>query len=357
MFSNQENPKLPQKNPKYFCCETCDFLSSNKKDYVRHLQTIKHKTSVCQPVSTEIHSFSTETPILPIETSKFKCLCGKTYKDKSGIWRHKKKCQSIIQDTIQIQTENESEEFDEECSEECSEADEKPSYKNLPSNNEIIEILKVQMVENQELRKFMMEQQKQMMEQHKQMIDIASKSTINNNINTNTNCNNTNTFNLQVFLNEKCKDALNINEFVDSIKIQMSDLENFAHVDYPDGVSKIFVKNLNNVDTYLRPIHCSDLKREVLYIKNNDEWVKETDEKLLLKNAIKKIANKNIRQINEWVKEHPGCQDPRTKQNVKYNKIVMNAMSGGTVEEQQENMEQIMKNVTKAVVIDKYTVK
>jgi len=350
MFSNLENPKLPQKNPKYFCCETCDFLSSNKKDYIRHLQTIKHKNSICQPFSTEKQCLSTEKPILPNENAKFKCLCGKIYKDKSGIWRHKKKCNSMSEQPIQL--ENDSEYTDEEHSEEHSEQEKPSNYKSLPSNNEIIEILKVQMVENQELRKFMMEQQKQMME-------LASKATINNTINSNSNCNNNNnnTFNLQVFLNEKCKDALNINEFVDSIKIQMSDLENFAHLDYPDGVSKIFVKNLNNVDTYLRPIHCSDLKREVLYIKNNNEWVKETDDKTLLKNAIKKIANKNIRQINEWVKEHPGCQDPRTKQNVKYNKIVMNSMSGVTVEEQQENMEQIMKNVTKAVVIDKYAVK
>jgi hypothetical protein len=138
---------------------------------------------------------------------------------------------------------------------------------------------------------------------------------------------------------------------------QMSDLENFAHLDYPDGVSKIFVKNLNNIDTYLRPIHCSDLKRETIYIKDNNKWIKESEDKPLLKNAIKKIANKNIRQITEWVKEHPGCQDPTTKQNVKYNKIVMNSMSGGTVEEQHNNIEQIVKNVTKAVVIDKYAIK
>jgi hypothetical protein len=219
------------------------------------------------------------------------------------------------------------------------------------------------MVENQELRNFMLEQQKQMidqiLEQQKQMMELATKTNVNNTINsnTNTNCNNTNTFNLQLFLNEKCKDALNLSEFVDTIKVQLSDLENFAHLDYANGVSKILVKNFNNLDTYLRPIHCSDLKRETIYIKENDCWTKEPDDKPSLKKAIKQVAFKNIKQISEWIKENPGCTDPRTKQNVKYNKIVMNSMSGGTVEEQRDNIEQIVKNVTKAVVIDKSSVK
>ena len=339
------SPKLPK-----YSCETCNIITDNKKDFKKHLLTAKHKKiSTFNKILTDNPKFLTETSQNVIDSTLFQCKsCSKNYKSRVGLWYHNKKCQnSNIQEKIEIAEKQIEEDFKEENT----------SYKSLPTNNEIIEILKVQMQENQELRKFMMEQQKQMMEQQKQMMEFASKSNVTNTINSNMNCNNNNTFNLQVFLNEKCKDALNINEFVDSIKIQMSDLENFAHVDYPDGVSKIFVKNLSTVDTYLRPIHCSDLKREVLYIKNNDEWIKETDDKLLLKNAIKKIANKNIRQINEWVKEHPGCQDPRTKQNVKYNKIVMNSMSGGTVEEQQENMEQIMKNVTKAVVIDKCAVK
>jgi len=343
MFSNFENPILPQKLPKKFVCDICYFITSNKKDYNRHIQTIKHKHNCCQPLSTEIPNFTQENP-------KFKCICGKNYKDKSGIWRHKKKCQSIISQTNQFHTEDSDETNDEEYSEEHSANQGSVSASKLPTNSEIIEILKVQMLENQELRKFMMEQQSQMM-------DIVSKSNVTNNIQTNSNCNNNNTFNLQFFLNEKCKDALNINEFVDSIKIQMSDLENFAHMDYANGISKILLKNFNNLDTYSRPIHCSDSKRETLYIKENNCWTKEEDDKPILKKAIKQVAFKNIKLINEWVKEHPGCQDPTTKQNVKYNKIVMNSMSGGTVEEQHDNLEQIVKNVTKAVVIDKYAVK
>ena len=146
-------------------------------------------------------------------------------------------------------------------------------------------------------------------------------------------------------------------KFIDTIKMQLSDLENFAHLGYADGVSKIFVQGINALDIHLRPIHCSDSKRETLYIKDNNEWVKETDDKPLIKSAIKRVAFKNIKQINEWIKENPECKDPTTKKYDKYNKIVMNSMSGGTIEEQQDNIEKIVKNVTKAVAIEKYALK
>ena len=313
---------VTEKSPK-FECKLCDYKCSKNSDYIKHTKTKKHQSLEQEYKENTDHN-------------EYFCECGKKYSYHSGLWKHKKICSGSATNSPN---------GDKKLAKK-KEQTFKPIT--LPTNNEIIEIIKVQMIENLEFKKFMMEQ-------HTQMMELATKSNITNTINSN--CNNNNTFNLQFFLNEKCKDALNINEFVDSIKIQMSDLENFAHLDYPDGVSKIFVKNLNNIDTYLRPIHCSDLKRETIYIKDNNKWIKETEDKPLLKNAIKKIANKNIRQITEWVKEHPGCQDPTTKQNVKYNKIVMNSMSGGTVEEQQDNLEQIVKNITKAAVIDKYVIK
>jgi len=161
-----------------------------------------------------------------------------------------------------------------------------------------------------------------------------------------------------MFLNETCKDALNINEFVDNIKMQVSDLENFGHMGYVEGVSRILIKNLKDLDEYSRPIHCSDLKREVLYIKDNNCWTKETDEKPVLKNAIKQVANKNIKQIQIWKDNNPGCCNSDSRKNDQYMKIVMNSMSGGTSEEQQNNISQIAKNVAKAVPIGiKKTVK
>ena len=205
----------------------------------------------------------------------------------------------------------------------------------------------MQMIENQEIRNL--------------IIELLKKETISNNINNNNNINNISnnncnnqSFNLNFFLNEQCKDALNIDEFVDSIKMNLSDLENFAHLGYADGVSNIFAKGIKELGVHLRPIHCSDSKRETLYIKNNDEWIKESDDKPLITKAIKKVAFKNIKQINEWVKENPACKDPRTKKYDQYNKIVMNAMSGVTEEEQKNNIEKIVKNVTKSVTIEKY---
>ena len=207
--------------------------------------------------------------------------------------------------------------------------------------------MRIQMLENQELRKIMLSQQHQ-------IIELASKTSITNtNTNCNNNSNNTNTFNLNMFLNEKCKDAINISEFVDNVKIQLSDLENFGHMGYVEGVSQILINNLKDLDTYSRPIHCSDLKREVLYIKDNNEWTKETDDKPVLKSAIKRIANKNIKQIQTWKDENPGCCDSDSKKNDQYLKIVMNAMSGGSGEEQNSNIDKIIKNITKSVIIDK----
>lgn len=320
-----------EKKEKIFFCKFCDYKCSVKFSYDRHLLSTKH-LKMAQNETNETQNEKNEK-IIPSNI----CECGKVYNSRTTLWRHKKKC--IKEPNKTIDKEDELYESDDDDAK-----SKKAVYSMDPQM--LLDVLK----QNQEFQMFMMEQHKQMME----MAKSFNTNTINN-----TNCNNTNTnnFNLQLFLNEKCKDALNMNEFVDTIKMQLSDLENFAHVGYADGVSKICVKNLNNLATFLRPIHCSDVKRETLYIKHNDEWIKEGEDKALLRDAIKKIANKNIRQINEWIKENPNCTDPRSKNNDKYLKIVMNAMSGTTVEEQQENMDKIVKNVTKAVAIDKYAVR
>ena len=146
---------------------------------------------------------------------------------------------------------------------------------------------------------------------------------------------------------------MNIGEFIDSIKVQLTDLENTGRLGYVEGVSKILIKNLNELDAYKRPIHCSDLKRDVLYIKDNNQWAKETDGTPVLKNAIKQVANKNIKQIQTWKQENPECTESESKKNDQYMNIVMNSMSGGTNEEQSNNIEKIVKNISKSVFIDK----
>ena len=226
----------------------------------------------------------------------------------------------------------------------------KESYDNCNINNtNVIDIL---VNENKSLKEFMLEQQNDF---KTLIMELIKKDNISNNIsNNNINSNNiNNSFNLQFFLNEQCKDALNIGEFVDSIKMQLSDLETFGQTGYVEGVSKILIKNLNELDTFKRPIHCSDLKREVLYIKDDDKWLKEDANKNMIKKAIKDVANKNIRQIPEWMKKHPDCKQSDSKKNDQYLKIVMNAMSGGSNEEQNSNIDKIIKNITKTVIIEK----
>jgi hypothetical protein len=319
------NPKNPQK----FACSLCCYLTSNKKDFNKHLQTRKHTIADFQGEK------SPETPKNP-QKSNYECICGKTYNDNSGLWRHKKKCKTILSNKLQ--------------QDELALLNgglmlvapvEQPSQFVPPAtpseNSGDKELLKFLIKENAEFKNLILE------------ILNKDKSYITNNHITNSN----NTFNLQFFLHEQCKDALNIDEFVETIKIQLTDLETTGRLGYVEGVSRIINKNLNGLDKFKRPIHCSDIKRETLYIKNNNEWTKEDSEKLVLTRAIKKVANKNIRQICEWKKEHPDCTDSESTKNDLFLKIVSNSMSGLTCEEQCKNYEKIISNVAKEVIIEK----
>ncbi len=190
-------------------------------------------------------------------------------------------------------------------------------------------------------------------ELQKSLIELSKEKTITtNNSNNNTNSHNK-TFNLQFFLNETCKDALNINDFVSSIQLQLTDLETTGRVGYVEGISKIIVHKLQNMEQYRRPMHCSDLKREIMYIKDNDEWTKEDTEKPLLTRAIKIIANENIKKINEWKRANPDCTDSDSKKNNVYLNIVSNAMSGCTQEETNKNIGKIISNIVKETQIEK----
>jgi hypothetical protein len=196
-----------------------------------------------------------------------------------------------------------------------------------------------------------MELLKQNQELQRTIIELSKEKTVVNNFNNNNN--NNKTFNLHFFLNEQCKDALNIKDFIDSIKLQLSDLETTGKIGYVEGISKVFIKNLKELDTTKRPIHCSDFKREILYVKDENRWLKENEDKDKLQQAIKEVANKNIKQIIEWTKENPGCYDSNSKNNDKYLKIISNSMSGSSVEEQQKNINKIISNVAKEVIIEK----
>ena len=180
------------------------------------------------------------------------------------------------------------------------------------------------------------------------IVELAKHNTCNtiNNVNSN------NKFNLNVYLNETCKDAINITDFVDSLVVSVKDLEETARLGYSEGISKIFLNGLSNLNTHSRPIHCSDSKREILYIKDQDKWEKDEGTNKITK-AIKIIAHKNIKMIPEWIKQNPDYDDVNSKTNDKYLKIVFNSMSGSTEEEQQKNISKIISNVARETAIVK----
>jgi len=316
---------LDKKGASMFQCETCKFECSKISILTHHIAITKHDL---QPNVT--------IKVLK-KTSKI-CECGKQYFDRSGLWKHTKKC--VLKKCVEKVVENVDikEDLDENVINTKEDEDEDADFDKdkIDTNALIIQLLK----QNQELQR--------------SLIEISKERFITNNTNNSNNSNNNNkTFNLQFFLNEQCKDALNIGEFVDSIKIQISDLEATGRQGYVEGITCIINKNLDKLDKCKRPIHCTDLKREVLYIKNNDEWVKEDSTTPLLKKAIKDIAFKNILQINEWRKLHPDCNQSDSRKNDLYLKIVSNAMSGSTTEEQLKNYDKIVSNIIKGVVIVK----
>jgi hypothetical protein len=297
----KNDKKKFQKVPQNFICEICDYYTCRKSQYDRHLLTPKHQNG---------------NKIVKKVPDGFSCECGRLYKHLSGLSRHKNTCKVT----------------------------EKPPEK---SNVVIIELLK----QNQEFKEILMEQSKENQKLQQQLIEMAKEGkTINNNTTTNNN------FNLQLFLNEKCKDALNIDDFVGQIKLQLSDLDMIGRVGYMEGMSKIFLRNLKALDVSKRPIHCSDLKREVLYVKDKDAWEKDNSENFKIKRAIKEIECKNIKQIPKWREENPTADDTETKKHMEYQNILLEAMGGATSEDDNKKHEKIIRNIAKEVVIDKSVV-
>ena len=297
MNPNKKNAKKPDD----FFCEICDFQCCKKCDWDRHLSTRKHK------ILTNPNEFNAEKVCV--------CECGKKYRHMSSLCAHKKKC-TFDASTFLI-----------------SYQDEKP----VVTNEIILSILQ----QNKELQQMMIEQNKTIMEMSKNNQVITN----NNNINSHNK-----TFNLQVFLNETCKDAMNIMDFVDSIQLQLTDLENVGKNGFIEGISSIIMKNLKALDVTMRPVHCSDQKRETIYIKDQNQWhndSKELPENQKLKKAIKQIAHKNICMIPEWKKKYPDCVFAESRKSDLYNHIVYESM-----DHNEFNSEKIIKKIAKEVVID-----
>jgi hypothetical protein len=252
-------------------------------------------------------------------------ICKKTYKDNSGLWRHKKKCKEP---------------------ENCEILNSKLVFELLKQNNEFKELLISQSNQNNQIIETISEQTKSMLDL------VKTNNTTNNIINGNIN-NNNNQFNLQIFLNETCKDAMSITEFIESLKPTIHDLEETGRLGYSEGITRIILNGLKELDITKRPIHCSDLKRETMFIKNTETWEKEKEDKPNLLKAIKEVGKKNIMNIKEWQKCNIHFNKYDSKQNDKYLQIVTNSMSGGTIEEQNNSYNKIIKNIAKETTIEK----
>jgi len=310
---------------KYFC-KSCHYNTSRKSQYERHLSTAKHTGK--ENASSWLVNASEKVP------KSFKCICGKEYKHDSSYYKHKKKCSFIdnnssCEENISLTTE---------------EIDEKTEEENPMNATMILELLK----QNNEFKELLIEQNKKILE----LVGNSSITNNNNNNITNNNTTNNTKFNLQIFLNEKCKDAFNITDFINGIDVGFKDFENFGRLGYVGSINNILIRELKGLDLYKRPIHCSDLKREVIHIKDNDTWVKDEDKKHM-KRAIKLIEHKNIKLVPGWLKANPKADDISTKKHEEYMKILDNSMGEMKDEDNERNYEKIIRNVAKEILIDK----
>jgi len=307
-----ENTSITSINKEKFSCLNCDFKCYKKGDWERHLNTTKHKKK---------YNVTTSDEELHKNTSHHICsICLKKYNSRNGLWLHKKKCIS-------------------------SEVLVEPSINQDASNN----IMQLLINENKDFKNMIMELVKSNTELQKQMVDVCKQiqpGTINN-MNSHNN-NNNKTFNLQLFLNEECKDAMNMSEFINSIQLKLSDLENMGKLGYTEGMSNILINQLNGTDTFKRPVHCSDAKRETLYIKEENKWEKEGPDNKKMKNAIRHIEQKNFKMLNEWQAKHPHFKESSSNDNDTYLQIVSKSTNGTP-----ENMNKVIKKMLKNIIIEK----
>jgi hypothetical protein len=284
--------------------------------------TIKHVRNKTATLS--------NTEILKKDNNTFLCdNCNKEYNDRTGLWRHKKTC--IIN------------KYDDDYND--NDIDNSETNNNFSSTNFDTSIVLELVKKNQEFQKEMF------LDLQKQMFDFM-KDKIGDNNSTNIINSHNKTFNLQVFLNETCKDAMNITDFVESVKLQVSDLENVGKIGYIEGISNIIIKNLKALDVEKRPVHCTDKKREVMYVKDENIWEKEDENNKKLRKAIRMIAHKNICMLKEFREKYPDCEEYDSNKNSQYNKIVYEAM-GGKGDNDYEKDTKIIKKIANVVGIDK----
>jgi len=289
---------------KEMVCSSCSYRCSQKCDWMKHIITKKH----IRLNSNLLNSNSSK---------KHKCKCGKEYIHLCSLCKHRKKCNFKIDETV---TRSKDE-----------------SYSTISTNEMVLKLIE----QNTELQK--------------QIMELSKQTTIVNNTQNINNTTNNNQFNLSVFLNETCKDALNIDDFMDSLQLTVNDIEETGRLGFVQGMTRIFLQGLKDLDINRRPFHCTDIKRETVYVKDQNKWEKETTEKKIMKQALNQVVRKNLKMIHVWREEHPDYLRSNTKDNDEYLKISLSSLGSEYDDEQKRMDEKIIRNVLKEVILDKKT--
>jgi hypothetical protein len=291
-----------------YSCNYCDYTCSKKYNWDKHILTLKHTSAILSNEKMAKNGKKWQNELFRCEK------CEKEYNNRSGLWRHKKICNS------KQETKGENEQI----------VNDEPSDKQL-----IMMLIK----ENSELRK-------EQADIKEIILEIVKNGTMNNSHNTTHTNSHNKAFNLQFFLNETCKNAMNITDFVESIKLQLSDFMSMGEVGFVEGISNIIVKNLNSLDETVRPIHCTDQKRETFYVKDENQWEKEEDDRKKLKKLIRGIAYKNEKLMKNYKEAYPDYNNSDSKRSDQYSKIMIESMDC-----KDESREKIIKNISKATTI------
>jgi len=288
-----------QNSPNKFVCKFCHYSTCKKGDYTKHILTQKHKTA------------QNVYQCLPIETKCRICDCGKKYRSKQSLYVHKKSCK-------------------------ITKEEQKETDKTL-----VVELIK----QNEEFKSMLLDQNNKMLETFQEVCKngIGNNNTVNSH---------NKAFNLNVFLNEECKDAMNVNQFIDSFNLQLSDFENVGNVGFVNGISDIIIKKLKALDISERPIHCTDQKRQVLYAKVIDKWEKEGDDNKILRRIIKCVAFKNSKNIQLFRDKYPDCMNWDSKHADRYQILRIESL-GGLGNEDVDNENKIIRKIAREILIDK----
>ena len=311
-----------QKSVGKFICEKCDYICSRKGDYSRHIATQKHKR-ITNDYTKSVKSVISEN---------HECLCGKSYKYRQGLYKHRLQCSTYLLEN----SSNEVVEYNQNHTTEVEKKNadnEDVSYKQL-----IVQLMK----DNQEMRDLLKEQQ----QQHNKALETIIPKIGNNNVTTNNQ-----QLNINLFLNEQCKNALNLSDFIHELPFDTNDLLSIAEKGFVEGISQTFLEGLKRLSIYERPIHCTDKKRDVLYIKDNDAWEKETPKHEHMKKAIQKLKRRNMNELGNMIKHDDDISSNTHSQELSM-KIIHSHVEG-MEDGQEKNMDKIIKNVSKEVLLDK----